>query len=153
MGVSATAAYRHFHDKEALLQELAIAGFGELRSALRSGPAKAAVPLERVVERYLQFIRSNGELAQLMFMPRPRGRGSRPALDAAIGECLAEFVVAASEDAPGGEPEAAIRRAAHAWSAAHGVAVLSQVNAFGALDPWMLPGTAELALTKKLPRG
>ncbi len=148
VGVTPTAVYRHFRDKDELLEALAMVGYGELRAALRAGLAAAPSRkgrLASLVTAYRAFAQAHPDLMKLMFRPRAKGGRSRAKLDEAAGECLAEFVAAVAEDDAGREPEAAIRAAVLAWSAVHGLAMLVEANAFVTLDPWMLPKAGDLA--------
>lgn len=144
VGVTPTAAYRHFRDKEALLEGVAIAGFGELREALRAAaPSDAGVPsVEALVAAYRNFATTNTGLMKLMFQPRPK----RSKREDAAGECLAEFVAAVADRDTGDDPEDAIRTAVVVWSAVHGFAMLAEAGAFATLDPWMLPSAKDLAV-------
>ena len=147
VGVTATAAYRHFRNKEELLEAIAIAGFGELREVLRAAGATGhGVPtLEALVVAYGTFAHAHADLMRLMFQPRARGKGSQSKFPDAAGECLAEFVVAAAATEAGDDPEAAIRAAVLVWSAVHGIAILAEANALVTLDKWMLPSAQDLA--------
>jgi len=147
VGVTPTAAYRHFRNKEELLEAIAVAGFGELRDALRTAArtGHGVPPLEALVAGYRTFVHAHTDLVTLMFQPRARGRGSRSKLHDAAGECLAEFVAVAAEMNAGDDPEAAIRAAVLVWSAVHGFAMLAEANALVTLDPWMLPTVRDLA--------
>ncbi len=147
VGVTPTAAYRHFRDKEELLEGIAIAGFAELRTALRGvTPSGGGSPsLEALVVGYRTFAQDHPHLMKLMYQPRSQTGGSRSQLADAAGECLAEFVAAVAERAAGDDPEAAIRAAVVVWSTVHGLAVLTEANALVTLDPWMLPSAKDLA--------
>lgn len=147
VGVTPTAAYRHFRDKDELLEAIAIAGYRELREALRAAvPGATGVPpLEALMEVYGLFVHDHTDLMRLMFRPRAKSGGIPTTLDDAAGECLAEFVAAVAEQDSGGDPEVAIRAAVQAWSAVHGFAMLVEAHAFVTLDPWMLPSARDLA--------
>lgn len=148
VGVTPTAVYRHFRDKDELLEAIAVAGYGELRVALRAAVSAARGKrrtLESLVVAYRAFAHDHTDLAKLMFRPRAKGVGHRAKLDEALGECLAEFVAAVAEGDVGNDPEAAIRAAVLAWSTVHGFAMLAEANAFVTLDPWMLPKAGDLA--------
>src|SRR6202789_3642784 len=54
VGVSATAAYRHFTSKEDLLASLAAEGFRELAAAMESA-TRGATPLVRAGLAYIEF--------------------------------------------------------------------------------------------------
>jgi AcrR family transcriptional regulator len=149
VGVTPTACYRHFRDKEALLDAIAAEGFAELRDEMRKAARQGHVALPAIAETYRQFIDRERALAQLMFRTRPRGRGTRAALHDAWAECLAEFVAAVSAERTEIGPEEAIRLAVQAWASVHGLAMLSEAGAFGALDRWMLPTAADVVMLKQ----
>ncbi len=71
VGVSRTAPYHHFRDKQALLSELALKGFREYSQqidAAVSAPGLSAVQqLERFVRGYLRFALDHPEAYSLMF--------------------------------------------------------------------------------------
>lgn len=124
VGVSATALYRHFPDKEALLDALADEGLRRLgalqaQAWLKAGGGKAGFRATGIA--YVRFAHSEPALFRLSFtrkMPsRQRegeGDGSEVAynlLRAGVGEAL-----------PGvQDPE---RAAQHAWALVHGLAML-----------------------------
>ncbi len=64
-GVSRTAPYHHFADKNALLCALAAEGFAELEALIAE--AAAGGELRAFVRRYLSFASDNPELYELMF--------------------------------------------------------------------------------------
>ncbi|MFF4984530.1 TetR/AcrR family transcriptional regulator [Streptomyces sp. NPDC001046] len=69
-GVSHAAPGRHFKDKQALLNALALTGYDRLGQALESAD-DPALPLERrltvLTRAYLAFAIDNGELLELMY--------------------------------------------------------------------------------------
>ncbi|MFT5720496.1 MAG: AcrR family transcriptional regulator [Motiliproteus sp.] len=71
VGVSRTAPYHHFRDKQALLSELALKGFRQYcreTDALFADPVLDGVQqLEHFVRLYLRFALDNPELYSLMF--------------------------------------------------------------------------------------
>jgi len=71
VGVSHTAPYRHFKDKESLLAGIAGLGFGEMISqmsqAVELHPGDPAGQLQEAGQRYLKLVMENPQCAQLMF--------------------------------------------------------------------------------------
>ena len=82
VGVSATAAYRHFTSKEDLLASVAADGFRELAAAMETGAA-GSDPLGRVGLAYLDFASQKRGLFRLMFGPILVERAKYPELNEA----------------------------------------------------------------------
>jgi AcrR family transcriptional regulator len=82
VGVSATAAYRHFTSKEDLLASVAAEGFRELRAAME-GATRGTNPLSRAGLAYVEFAQQNRGLFRLMFGPVLAERAKYPALQEA----------------------------------------------------------------------
>ncbi len=72
-GVSRTAPYRHFKDKEALLAAVAIEGFEtltqEMQRALMRNSDKPVVALQEIITAYVQYLTRNRAYLTLMFGP------------------------------------------------------------------------------------
>src|ERR1700728_3704653 len=85
VGVSATAAYRHFTNKEDLLASVAAEGFQELAAAMKAG-TRGANTLIRAGLAYIEFANQNRGLFRLMFGPVLAERTRYPALQAASAE-------------------------------------------------------------------
>lgn len=73
VGVSPTAAYRHFADREHLLAAIAASGVWELTSALEMADRTAAQPLNAQAVAYLHFAQTNPALYRLIFGPERFG--------------------------------------------------------------------------------
>jgi AcrR family transcriptional regulator len=121
VGVSATAAYRHFTSKEDLLASVAAEGFHELAAAMRTATL-GANPLTRAGLAYIEFADQNRGLFRLMFGPVLAERAKYPALQAAtVGvEALLLRGVADLDQRPLDENHAAMA----AWGVVHGLAHL-----------------------------
>jgi len=127
VGVSATAVYRHFPDKEALLRAIAERGFammGELQvqaSAGLSGPAAFAA----VGAAYVRFALAYPAVFRLMFSSAP----PRDLFALPLEELSGPMRLLRSHVAglmPAAMPEAARKTAAiTAWALVHGLAVLA----------------------------
>jgi len=77
VGVTAMAIYRHFPDREALLNALADQGFAEVANALlaRVPPGPVLEGMDAVIEVYLDFGLGHPHLFELMFLAsRPGAR-------------------------------------------------------------------------------
>ena len=115
--VSAMAPYRHFKDKNALLEAVAAHGFDELRAMLleaddQSDNGKALVAQGQA---YLAFARAHPQLFRLMFSCH--NGGPPPAEDDAYGVMVRRV----SKLAPANIEAATLA----CWSAVHGMATLA----------------------------
>ena len=121
VGVSATAAYRHFTSKEDLLASVASEGFRELAVAMGSA-TRGANPLTRAGLAYIEFADQNRGLFRLMFGPILAERAKYPTLHAAAAgvEALLLRGVADLDQRPLDENHAAMA----AWGLVHGLAHL-----------------------------
>jgi len=117
IGVSATAAYRHFQNKDGLLASIAAEGFGELAVHLE-GAAADRDPLVRTGLAYVEFALQKRGLFRLMFGPILAERAKYPEL--AAGFDVVKRMVARAADGPSEENAAALA----AWGLIHGLSVL-----------------------------
>jgi len=135
VGVTATAIYRHFRDKEEILEEIINAGLGILSEYL--APAlKAADPYQRLkglIDAYLRFAMEQPRYFDLAFLvPGPTmhlsqelERHSRATFKVAVEQvslCMDAGVFRK------GDP---IETAVYLWSTAHGLVMLHRMNRFG----------------------
>jgi AcrR family transcriptional regulator len=121
VGVSATAAYRHFANKEDLLASVAAEGFRELAAALETG-AIGSDPLRAVGLAYVEFALQKRGLFRLMFGPILVERAKYPELNeaaSAVFDLLQRVSVSADE--PPREDRAA---GMAAWGLVHGLSSL-----------------------------
>jgi AcrR family transcriptional regulator len=121
VGVSATAAYRHFASKEDLLASVAAEGFREIGAAME-GATRGPNPLSRAGLAYIEFARQNRGLFRLMFGPVLAERAKYPALQAATSgvEGLLLRGVADLDQRPLDDNLAAMA----AWGLVHGLSHL-----------------------------
>ena len=120
-GVSHAAPYRHFPNHEALLVELSVEGFDELRGAIAEA-AKAqgskSDEIATIGAAYMRFVAQRPALARLMFGGRFPNRDQFPELEK-------------KADSIGNEIGAALHDSAlglAVWSAVHGLAMLVLEN-------------------------
>ncbi|CAM3887071.1 TetR/AcrR family transcriptional regulator [Castellaniella denitrificans] len=122
-GLSRQAPYNHFADKEALLAELALAGFRDLESRIRRTRGYPADPaaLEHAAAAYIGFAQRRPALFRLMFSSELVELARFPEAQAAGAACLAslEAIVAAWVD-----PDRVEAVSLAAWSLVHGYATL-----------------------------
>lgn len=114
-GVSATAAYRHFAEKDALLAALALRGFAAFGVAMGEAIARRDVtPYVARGRAYIRFALARPGRFRLMFGPLLARSAEHPALHAAS---LQAFEALKSDTA---DKAAALR----AWGMVHGLAHL-----------------------------
>ena len=121
VGVSATAAYRHFDSKEDLLASVAAEGFRELSATMKAG-ANERDPLIGVGLAYVEFALQKRGLFRLMFGPLLVERGKYPGLNEAVGEALGFLQQAVS--GAGGKPQGDDPATMAAWGLVHGLSTL-----------------------------
>ncbi|NWG45099.1 MAG: WHG domain-containing protein [Alphaproteobacteria bacterium] len=129
-GVSPSAPYRHFRDRDALIVDVAREGFTRFAEALEAaweapslGPLKA---LDRVGSAYLAFARDEPAYFSAMFesgVPVGADPELKRAADRAF-HVLVRACEALRPLAPEGRRPPALMMATHIWALSHGVASL-----------------------------
>jgi AcrR family transcriptional regulator len=121
VGVSATAAYRHFTNKEDLLASVAAEGFRELAAAMEAA-AMGPEPMSGVGLAYVEFALQKRGLFRLMFGPVLVERAKYPGLSEASGAVfdLLQRVVANAEEQQHDEPAETLA----SWGLVHGLSSL-----------------------------
>jgi AcrR family transcriptional regulator len=141
--VSHAAPYRHYANHEALLVELAVEGFEELRTEITAaacGPGPEGERISDIGAAYMRFVARRPALARLMFGPQLPNRDSFPDLGAAADSIGSEIGAALNDTALG----------LAVWAAVHGLAMLILENVIdlgqrrSGLD--VLPSRAEILL-------
>lgn len=129
-GVSPSAPYRHFRDRDALVQEIARQGFTQFAEALeraRSDPRLTPLQaLDAVGRAYLGFARSEPAAFSAMFETGQTAAGDpelRAAAERAYG-VLTRSVQAVVAQMPEAARPPAIMVSSHIWALSHGVATL-----------------------------
>lgn len=144
-GVSHAAPYRHFPNHEALLVEIAIEGFNELKNEITAAAEAASGDAEsdriaKIGAAYMRFVARRPEVASLMFGPQLPNRDAFPVLGSAADSIGAEIGTALHDSALG----------LAVWAAVHGLAMLILRNVIdlgqrkSGLD--VLPSRAEIIL-------
>jgi AcrR family transcriptional regulator len=121
VGVSPTATYRHFRDKDDLLAAVAAEGFREFGAALAQGGRKSQ-PLSAMGAAYVDFALARPGMFRLMFSPLIAKRQHYPELQAAADEAFAVLRRSVQSQAPQVEDFDAASLAA--WSLVHGLSHL-----------------------------
>ena len=120
-GVSPSAPYRHFADRDALVSAVAAVGYRELAEKLTSAHPAPSTPddLAAVAVVYVQFALEHPALFRVMFVdPCDPGNDERGAASAAILGYVGTIVRHAF---PGTDPDAL---AIAVWALVHGLALL-----------------------------
>jgi AcrR family transcriptional regulator len=147
VGVSATAAYRHFTNKEDLLASVAAQGFHELAAAMQ-GATRGEDPLIRAGLAYIEFANQNRGLFRLMFGPILAERTRYPALQAASANVEAMLLRGVTDIDP--RPLSDNHAAVAAWGLVHGLAHLIVDGFFPA--PRAVAQAEEILSKVRLPR-
>src|SRR5579862_7156418 len=93
-GVSHAAPYRHFPNHEALLVELSIEGFEELRRFIVDAAKVTGSESDRIAAigaAYMRFVAKRPAVARLMFGPQLPNRDKFPALGQAADAIVNEI--------------------------------------------------------------
>jgi len=137
-GVSQTAPYRHFTNKEALLADIAKVGFEEFSDALRHGvdgvpTVKAVGPLQAMALGYVDFACSNPEVFTLMFGSLIADKSAYPELAKASLDSYEQLQEAVGDrlSSDDGQDYPVQTGALAAWSLVHGLATLMIHNGVG----------------------
>ena len=120
-GVSHAAPYRHFPNHEALLVELSIEGFDELRDSLTEAAKAQGSESDKIANigaAYMRFVAQRPALARLMFGSQLPNRDQFPALGLKADSIGQEIGNALHDSALG----------LAVWSAVHGLAMLVLEN-------------------------
>jgi AcrR family transcriptional regulator len=120
-GVSHAAPYRHFPNHEALLVELSIEGFDELREALAEAAKAQGTECDKIATigaAYMRFVAQRPALARLMFGSQLPNRDQFPALGLKADSIGSEIGDALHDSALG----------LAVWASVHGLAMLVLEN-------------------------
>jgi AcrR family transcriptional regulator len=126
VGVSATAVYRHFPDKEALIKALAQEGLTRLAAAQHAAADAAAAGQESFAatgRAYVRFALANPALFRLIFTTPRLSPWSTPRGEEPEAMAFLRANAAASVGRDEVSPEAMVR-AVNAWALVHGLAML-----------------------------
>ncbi len=139
LGVSRTALYRHFEDKNALLARVALEGFSKFRRALQTSVdearARDAHPIEAMGTAYLKFALENPSHYQTMFTCAFGSAEKYPDLSEEASGAFAVLLNTVTDEQRAGRIGKAIAplKLAHIiWAGVHGIATLGMAGQFGA---------------------
>ena len=140
VGVTGAAPYRHFSDRDALMEELARRGFeafgDRLRGAWRDGRPDPQQALRRMGGAYLAFVRAEPGLYAAMF--GAVHVAGAPNVDGVAARAFDILKEASAAVLPRGAAPDAQALALQLWSLSHGVATLmiaGHLDAARARDP------------------
>jgi AcrR family transcriptional regulator len=121
VGVSPSAPYRHFTDRQALLEAVATEGFRRFSAAMNAAAANRpeTEQLEAMARAYVRFAVDAPQLFRLMFSTEIEHRRD-PALAAAAKAAYASLAAAAAREDAAAPAKVAIT----AWAFVHGLSVL-----------------------------
>nr|WP_222132477.1 TetR/AcrR family transcriptional regulator [Pseudonocardia sp. C8] len=146
-GVSQTAPYRHFDDREALLSAVAAEGYRELAAALDAAHPEPARPgdLADIAVAYVRFALDHPAMFRVMFAePCDPNSPERVAAATAINDYLHATVARVlATTAPG-------TMARTLWALAHGLAFLHLDGKFDAADPSAVERTVRASVAAVL---
>jgi AcrR family transcriptional regulator len=131
-GVAASAPYRHYADRDALLSAVAAVGYRELAEHLAAAHPSPSTPddLAAVAAAYVQFALQRPALFRVMFgEPCDRDSAERVAATEAISAYVGAIVRRAF---PGADPDAL---STAIWALVHGLAFLHLDGKLDAADP------------------
>lgn len=128
-GVSATAVYRHFPDKAALLGALCLEGHARMAGAFRKAMASADAGMagfNAMGRAYVEFALDHPALFRLMMTEPGRGPVSAPPPSAGEGADGMQMLVNTIDRVLGGDVPDQVREARRlkAWALVHGLAML-----------------------------
>jgi AcrR family transcriptional regulator len=130
IGVSHTAPYRHFSDREALLAAVAEKGFQEmskyLLQTLEQKPSEHSQRLQAIGVAYVQYAIAHPSEYEVMFRYSPKDKQQYPALTEAAAKAFMVLVnvIKEGQDAGTFRPGNPKELAWVAWSLVHGLSML-----------------------------
>jgi len=128
-GVSHAAPARHFRDKRALLDALALDGFERLNRAITDAAATSGsfdTRFRAIATAYVSFAVDNAALLGLMYSVKHEADASEALIEAGRGSMRAAVTLFAEAQAAGAVlPEEPERLALVAFASVHGVAALA----------------------------
>ena len=131
-GVSHAAPYHHFASRDELLAGVAEHAFGRLADAMAGASARAATPLDALLdigEAYVREALAHPAQFRLMFGPMLARKADHPGLQATAERAFGVLLAAASAHAP----DRGLELALAGWSLSHGAANLAIDGAFAGL--------------------
>ncbi len=123
-GVSATAIYRHFHNKEALLAKIGSIGFNALTAY-----GEKMKPSKVIGVGYVEFALENPGYFEIMFGAHIQDFREYPELEAASNNSYEHLTMHVKQSLQNAFDEKLVNRLVEKkWATIHGLAVLMQKN-------------------------
>lgn len=119
-GVSPTAAYRYFADREHMLAAIATAGVWQLTASLEAADRAGAKPLQAQAASYVSFAAANPALYRLIFGPERLAH--YPELESALDAAYGVLAARVAKTVPPGQ---AADKTLACWCMVHGLASLA----------------------------
>lgn len=155
-GVTATALYRHFADKEALLVAVASRGFALLVDRFTRAAGRDRPPRHRLTElglAYVAFAADHPHLHALMFGARVPGADGDDDLSHWAGKSFHMLVEATAACLPAdSDPHQVTSTAVALWSLVHGYATLRRDGQLAGLPADLMPDPAQV-ISSLVPQG
>ena len=149
-GVSPTAPYRHYADRDALLSAVAGVGYRELAGYLAAAHPAPATPgdLAAVAVAYVRFALDRPALFRVMFgEPCDRDSDERVAATEAISQYVGAIV---RQSFPGTDPDA---MSTAVWALVHGLAFLHLDGKLDSSSPAVVSDRVRAAIHAVLAAG
>jgi len=125
-GVTQGAPYRHFADRKALMEAVAVEGYRILNRFIRAGDTGAEPKVRAIAHAYLEFARVHRGLYRLLFATRTYAE--TPPDSALRREAMAGLEILAAPLSPPGNRTLGVRRAIKLWAALHGIVMLDDMG-------------------------
>lgn len=135
-GVSATATYRHFQDKQALLAALAVKGFMDFGKAILQATKNAENPLAAIGQAYVRFALERPGRFRLMYGPAITDRSKHPELQTVLQRIQQGFAKNLEDRKDLGEDSAVA--SLRLWCMVHGLSQLLLDGMLQGHDPVQL---------------
>ena len=120
--------YSHFENRDAIIEAVAVEGFGELAVAMHQGKSKARSPeaaLRGTARAYVEFAKANPALYDAMFTLATDLPFGRPEAPAQLHDAFDEIRKAVEPLAGSRDPETLTEVV---WSSMHGLASLARAR-------------------------
>ncbi len=137
-GVTTAAPYKHFRNKQEILEQIIIRGFEELTAtnakAFADGGAGTVAGITAMCMSYLEFAAAQPAIFQLMFGPKAGIRETDRIADAGK-QCLNHAIKMIASCSRNGDPDDALANALRLWTFVHGASGLQLAGNYGQVSP------------------